>query len=43
MSQGDFQYTNSCGFEDYNKIIPNEGKNRYFDVEEVEVYKIFFE
>ena len=43
MSQGVFQYTDSSGFEDHNKVIPNEGKNRFFDVEEVEIYKIFFE
>ena len=43
MSQGDFQYTDISRFEDHNKVIPNEGKTRYFDVEEVEIYKIFFE
>ena len=41
MSQGDYQYSNSNYFENYNDIIPNEKKNRSFDVEEVEVYKIF--
>ena len=42
MSQGEFQYTSSPYYNDYNEIIPNEKKNRYFEVEEVEVYRIIF-
>jgi len=41
MSQGDIQYGEwNCHFEFYKEIIPYEGKDRFFDVEEVEVYKI---
>ena len=42
MSQGEFLYYSKDRtiFNDFNKIIPNEGKDRFFDVEEVEVYKI---
>ena len=40
MNQGHF--TTGCeNYENHNKIIPNDSKNRYFDVEEVEVYKVF--
>jgi len=28
-------------FENYSEIIPNNKKDTYFDVKEVEVYKIF--
>ena len=42
MSQGEFLYTSSPYYNDYNEIIPNEKKNRYFEVEEIEVYKIIF-
>jgi len=44
MSQGEFIYSRE-GWEFYgniNDIIPNEGKSRYFDVEEVEIYKLLF-
>ena len=40
MSQGEFLIKDEI-FKDYKKIIPNEGKNRFFDVEEVEIYEIF--
>ena len=40
MSQGELLYSRNY-FEDYNKIIPNNG-DKFFDVEEVEVYKISF-
>ena len=40
MTQGEF-ISSKDYFEDYNKIIPNNG-NKFFDVEEVEVYKISF-
>ena len=43
MTQGEFLYysdINDIYFENFNKIIPNDKKNRFFDVEEVEVYKI---
>ena len=45
MSQGEFAYSRT-GWEfygDINDIIPNEGKSRFFDVNEVEVYKLVFE
>ena len=42
MSQGDIQYTGINYFENYYDIIPNEKKNRKFDVEELEVFKISF-
>ena len=45
MTQGEFAYSRS-GFEFYgniNDIIPNEGKSRFFDVEEVEIYKLNFD
>ena len=45
MSQGEFLYKEKkkdIYFKDFNKIIPNNGKNRFFDVEEVEIYKILF-
>ena len=43
MSQGEFLFRDLKGsyFEDYNKIIPNNG-DKYFDVEEVEIYKISY-
>ena len=41
MWKGKFLYRKSdIYFKEINNIIPNEGKNRFFDVEEVEVYKI---
>ena len=39
MSQGNYVVGNSC-FENYNRLIHNEGKDRFFDVEEVEIFKI---
>ena len=44
MSQVKFFYksTEKSSFENYNDIIPNEGKDRFIDVEEVEIYKIIF-
>ena len=46
MSQGRFAYKsdkNEIYFKDFNEIIPNKRENRFFDVEEVEIYKIIFE
>ena len=40
MTQGEFLYSGDY-FKEYHEIIPNEKKNRFFDVEEVEVYKIY--
>jgi len=43
LTQGKFYYKkieNQC-FENYSEIIPNNKKDTYFDVKEVEVYKIF--
>jgi hypothetical protein len=43
MTQGEFLYKvneNEIHFEDFNSIISNDKKNRFFDVEEVEVFKI---
>ena len=42
MSQVKFFYTEKSSFENYNDIIPNEGKDRFIDVEVVEIYKIIF-
>ena len=45
MSQGDFFYktdNNWIYFNDINNIIPNEGKDKLFDIEEVEIYQILF-
>ncbi len=42
MSKGEFQFSRE-GYEFFgniNDIIPNEGKNRFFDVDELEVYNI---
>ena len=44
LTQGKFYYKeneNDQCFENYNEIIPNDKKNTYFDVKEVEIYKIF--
>ena len=45
MSQGEFAYSRSGWefFGNINDIIPNEGKSRLFDIEEVEIYKLIFE
>ena len=40
MKECKFQYGNA--FLNANEIIPNEKENKYFDVKEVEVYKIIF-
>ena len=39
MSQGEILLVEGI-FSNYNEIIPNNGENRFFDVEEVEVFKI---
>ena len=42
MSKGEFQFSRE-GYEFFgniNDIIPNEGKNRFFDIDELEVYNI---
>ena len=44
LTQGKFYYKeneNEQSFENYNEIIPNDKKDTYFDVKEVEIYKIF--
>ena len=43
LTQGYFYYQKDeyqC-FENYNEIIPNNNKDTYFDVKEVEIYKIY--
>ena len=40
MTQGEFLYYNYY-FEDIYEIIPHEKNDRFFDVEEVEIYKIY--
>ena len=40
MTQAEFNYDTNY-FKDFNEIIPIEKTNRFFDVEEVEVYKIY--
>ena len=42
MSQGEFVFSRVVWefYGNINDIIPNEGKSRYFDVEEVEIYKL---
>ena len=42
MSQGYFLYSTTLYFENFNAILPNEGRDRFFDVDEVEIYKIVF-
>ena len=41
MSQGNFLF-NADFFENLTEIIPNQGREKFFDLEEVEVYKIIF-
>ena len=44
LTQGKFFYKedeNSQCYENFNEIIPNDKKDTYFDVKEVEIYKIF--
>ena len=42
MSQGEFIFNSNINFNNFNEIIPNEKKDRFFDVEETEVFKIIF-
>ena len=42
MNQGEYQFSSSNYFKDYNDIIPNDGKGKFFDVKEVEIYKISY-
>ena len=42
MSQGEFMYYKDTTFIDFNNIIKNERKDRFFDVQEIEVYKLIF-
>ena len=43
LTQGKFLYRSKDNeyYDNYNEIIPNEKKNMYFDIKEVEIYKIF--
>ena len=43
LSQGYFHYQNreDMCFENFNSIIPNNNCERFFDVKEVEIYKIY--
>ena len=46
MSQGRFAFFSDkkeIHFKNFNEIIPNKKESRYFDIEEVEIYKIIFE
>ena len=44
MTKGEFLFRNDeTYFEDFNEIIPHENKDRFFNVKEVEVYKITFD
>jgi len=40
LSQGEFQARTDIYLNNYNEIISKEGENRFFDVEEVEIYQI---
>ena len=42
MSQGYFYYSKKQEIENYDEIIKNGKNDRYFDLEEVEVYQILF-
>ena len=42
MTQGEFRIRNDTYIDNYNEIIPNEGKDKFFDIEEVEVFKVEF-
>ena len=42
MSQGYFLFSTTLYFENFNAILPNDGRDRFFDVDEVEIYKIVF-
>ena len=39
MTQGEFLYDGEY-FHNFKEIIPNSNKNKFFDVDEVEIYKI---
>ena len=42
LTQGIFYYRiDDESYENFNEIIPNDKKDTYFDVKEVEIYKIF--
>ena len=42
LTQGIFHYRQGDeSYENYNEIIPNNNKDTYFDVKEVEIYKIY--
>ena len=42
LTQGIFHYHKSDeSFENYNEIIPNNKTDTFFDVKEVEIYKIY--
>ena len=42
LTQGIFYYMiDDESYENYNEIIPNGKKGTFFDVKEVEIYKIF--
>jgi hypothetical protein len=42
LTQGLFYYRRGDeSYENYNEIIPNNNKDTYFDVKEVEIYKIY--
>ena len=43
MTQAEFLYKkNEICFENFNEIIPNENKDKFFGVDEVEIYKIIY-
>jgi len=36
-------FSNGCSnYKNHDKIIPNEGISKYFNVDEVEIYKLSF-
>ena len=42
MSQGEFLYKeNDIYFNNFNEIISNDKDNKFFDLDEVEIYKIY--
>ena len=41
MNQGYF--SNGCSnYKNHDKIIPNKGSPKYFEVNEIEIYKLLF-
>ena len=42
MTQEEYKVRNDIYINNFNEIIPNEGRDRFFDVEEVEIFKIEF-